>query len=159
MSDAIRHAEVPVLEVLGLRKSYQLHLQGGLVIEVLRDISLRLNAGQCMAITGPSGAGKSTLLRCLVGNARADSGHIWLSTGNGRVDIAHANERTLLRARREAIGWVSQFLRAIPRVATIDIVTEPLLTEGVQAEEARHRAEVLLARLNLPPRLWNLHQK
>jgi len=156
MIDAICHSEVPILEVLGLGKSYQLHLQGGLVIEVLRDISLRLNAGQCMAITGPSGAGKSTLLRCLVGNARADSGHIWLTTGNGRVDIAHANERTLLRARREAIGWVSQFLRAIPRIATIDIVTEPLLAEGVPAEEARHRAEVLLARLNLPPRLWNL---
>jgi len=156
MSDAIHHAEFPVLEVIGLGKSYQLHLQGGLVIEVLRDISLRLNSGQCLAITGPSGAGKSTLLRCLVGNARADTGHIWLSTVNGRVDIAHANERALLRARRESIGWVSQFLRAIPRVATINIVTEPLLAEGVHADEARHRAETLLERLNLPARLWNL---
>jgi len=156
MSAAIKHADPPVLEVNGLGKSYQLHLQDGLVIEVLRDISLRLNAGQCMAITGPSGAGKSTLLRCLVGNARADSGHIWLSTPKDRVDIANATERTLLRARREAIGWVSQFLRAIPRVSTIDIVTDPLLADGIQAEEARYRAEVLLTRLNLPARLWNL---
>ena len=156
MSADIHQAGVPVLEVLGLGKSYQLHLQGGVVIEVLRDISFRLNSGQCLAITGPSGAGKSTLLRCLVGNARANSGHIWLNTVNSRMDIASANERTLLRTRRESIGWVSQFLRAIPRVATIDLVTEPLLADGVHADEARHRAETLLARLNLPARLWNL---
>ena len=156
MNAAIQPAEPPVIEVLGLGKSYQMHLQGGIVIEVLRGISFKLNGGQCMAITGPSGAGKSTLLRCLVGNARTDSGLIWLTTVNGRVDIASANERTLLRTRRESIGWVSQFLRAIPRVATIDLVTEPLLADGVNPDEARHRAEALLARLNLPARLWNL---
>jgi len=151
--DMVHH---PALEVIGLGKSYQLHLQGGLVIEVLRDISLRLNAGQCLAITGPSGAGKSTLLRCLVGNARSDAGQIWLKTRTGRIDIAGADERTLLRARRETIAWVSQFLRAIPRVATIDIVSEPLLEDGIPLDEARDRAQKLLTRLNLPERLWNL---
>ncbi len=58
--------------------------------------------------------------------------------------------------RRDTIGYVSQFLRAVPRVAAIDVVAEPLLAAGVTREEARARAGALLKRLNIPERLWKL---
>jgi len=151
-------AVTPVLSVLGLAKYYQLHLQGGLITPVLSDVEFQVLAGECLALTGPSGAGKSTLLRCLVGNARAQSGAIWLARKAplAPINLVAASERELLRARRDYIAWVSQFLRVIPRVPAIELVMEPLQQEGLDAPLARARAEALLERLKLPSRLWNL---
>ncbi len=62
----------------------------------------------------------------------------------------------MIEIRRETLGYVSQFLRVIPRVPALDIVAEPALAAGYGLEEARQRAAGLLSRLNLPERLWNL---
>ena len=62
----------------------------------------------------------------------------------------------MLDVRRDTIGYVSQFLRTVPRVSALDVVAEPLAARGVDREAARERARELLARLNLPERLWSL---
>ena len=72
------------------------------------------------------------------------------------MDVAKAEPRTILTMRRTTMGFVSQFLRVIPRIPTLDLVMEPLLTAGRGAEEARERAEAVLTHLNLPQRLWSL---
>jgi alpha-D-ribose 1-methylphosphonate 5-triphosphate synthase subunit PhnL len=72
------------------------------------------------------------------------------------IDLATAEPRQVLGVRRSTIGYVSQFLRAVPRVATIDVVAEPLIANGVTREDARERAGLLLRRLNIPERLWRL---
>src|SRR6201999_2211701 len=72
------------------------------------------------------------------------------------IDLAKAEPRDVLSVRRSTIGYVSQFLRAVPRVATIDVVAEPLLATGTPRAEARQKAGALLRRLNIPERLWAL---
>jgi alpha-D-ribose 1-methylphosphonate 5-triphosphate synthase subunit PhnL len=141
-----------MIEVSGLSKSFTLHTQGGAVIEVLRGAELTVHPGECVALTGVSGAGKSTLMRMIWGNYRVDGGSIRV----GGVELAGAEARTVLDLRRHVLGYVSQFLRVIPRVPTLQVVAEPLLSLGVDPAEAEDRAAALLTRLRIPQPLWSL---
>lgn len=141
-----------MIELQNVSKKFTLHNQGGAVIEVLNGVNLSVTAGECVALTGASGAGKSTLMRMIYGNYMAQSGMICV---NG-VDIVKALPRDVIRIRREVLGYVSQFLRVVPRVPTLDVVAEPLLMLGVPENEAKDRAATLLARLNIPKTLWGL---
>ncbi len=145
-----------MLRAEGVGKSFTLHLQGGLRIPVLRDVRLELRAGECVVLSGPSGAGKSTLLRSLYGNYRAERGAILLRHRGGWLDLAGAEPRAVLEARRETIGYVSQFLRAVPRVPALRVVAEALTARGVPQDEAEARARAALLRLDLPERLHAL---
>jgi len=146
----------PVLRTEGLGKAFTLHLQGGTHIPVLGGVDLTVHSGECVVLWGPSGAGKSTLMRCLYGNYGAGTGRIILRHRGADLDLATADPRAVIEARRETLGYVSQFLRVIPRVATRDIVAEPLIARGVPRDEALARATALLHRLNLPERLHAL---
>ena len=139
-----------MLAAEGLSKRFVLHLRGGLVLNVLRDVSLSLAAGECVALAGPSGAGKSTLLRCLYGNYRADAGSIRVRHDGAMVDIASAGPRAVLAVRQRTLSYVSQFLRVVPRVSSLDIVAEAASGEG-HAEAA-----ALLSRLDIPRHLHAL---
>jgi alpha-D-ribose 1-methylphosphonate 5-triphosphate synthase subunit PhnL len=150
-------SEAPaMLEVTGLAKSFTLHAQGGVRLAVLDGIELAVRPGECVVLDAPSGSGKSTLLRALYGNYRADRGCILVRHRGAMVDVAAAAPRLLLELRRETIGYVSQFLRVIPRVPTLDLVAEPLLRHGASPQAARERAGGLLQALALPERLWRL---
>jgi alpha-D-ribose 1-methylphosphonate 5-triphosphate synthase subunit PhnL len=144
------------IQTRGLAKSFTLHAQGRLRLPVLAGIDLDVAAGECVLLDGPSGAGKSTLMRTLYGNYRADAGEILLRHAGGMVDLATAPPRLALELRRRTIGYISQFLRVIPRVPTLEIVAQPLMALGADAEAARARAGALLERLALPHRLWAL---
>lgn len=144
------------VSVRGLTKTFTLHAQGGTVIEAFRDLNLDAMPGECLALHGPSGSGKSTLLRSLYANYKPTEGSILVRHGRCRIDMVTAPPRTVLAVRRETMGYVSQFLRVIPRVAAIDIVAERLTEQGIVAAEARARAGEMLARLRIPKRLWNL---
>jgi len=150
----------PVLRVAGLAKSFFMHAQGGLELSVLRDVELDVAPGECLALVGPSGAGKSTLLRSLYGNYRPQRGSIRVRHGDGDeekwVELVNAEPRITLDVRRHTMGFVSQFLRVIPRVATVDVVAEPMLRLGATPEQARDRAQFLLSLLGIPERLWQL---
>ena len=146
----------PLLIVEELSKDFTLHLQGSVRLPVLRGVSLTVRAGECVALTGPSGAGKSTLMRALYGNYLPGGGRILVRHRDGVVDLAAADPREIVAIRRETVGYVSQFLRVIPRVPARSIVAEPLRAAGIDAAAAEREAERLLARLNLPERLWSL---
>lgn len=148
-----------MLRAVGIGKTFTLHGQGGVRIEALAGVSLDVERGECVVLVGPSGAGKSTLLRCLYGNYLASSGSIVVRdvANDGQpVSITGAEPHDMLRLRRGVVGYVSQFLRVIPRVPALTLVAEPLLSRGVPEKEARARAAALLARLNVPERLWSL---
>jgi alpha-D-ribose 1-methylphosphonate 5-triphosphate synthase subunit PhnL len=141
-----------MIELSNVSKTFTLHNQGSAVIDVLQGVSLSVAPGECVALTGASGAGKSTLMRMIYGNYKAASGAIRV----GGVDLVQAEPREIIRLRREVLGYVSQFLRVVPRVPTLDVVAEPLRAVGVPEETARAQARDLLARLNIPERLWDL---
>ncbi|MDR1241366.1 MAG: phosphonate C-P lyase system protein PhnL [Deltaproteobacteria bacterium] len=149
-------ADKPVLSVRGLSKSFTLHTQGGITIEAFSGMDLDLWKGECLALHGPSGAGKSTLLRSLYANYKPCAGSILVNCGSRPVDMATASPRTVLSVRHSAMGYVSQFLRVIPRVSSLDIVAEQLTAHGEDERSAREKAGELLARLRIPKRLWEL---
>ena len=141
-----------MIEISNLSKTFTLHNQGGVVIPVMDGAELTVARGECVALTGASGAGKSTLMRMVYGNYLAASGHILIDG----LDVTQAEPRQILELRRHTLGYVSQFLRVVPRVPTLDVVAEPLLAIGVETETARDRARDLLTRLRIPERLWSL---
>jgi len=141
-----------MIELKNVSKTFTLHNQGGAVIEVISDVSFAVAKGECVALTGASGAGKSTLMRMIYGNYLTQSGEIRI----GDVDLVQAEPRDVIALRRDVLGYVSQFLRVVPRVPTVDVVAEPLRGVGVSATEAEGRAKALLSRLNIPERLWGL---
>jgi alpha-D-ribose 1-methylphosphonate 5-triphosphate synthase subunit PhnL len=149
-----------LVSVRNLAKIFTLHNQGGVELPVLSGFDLEVAGGECVALDGPSGTGKSTLLKCIYGTYRVTRGSVVVNNGEGEVDVAAADARELLRLRRDSMGYVSQFLRVIPRVAAIDVVAEPYIEAlGGSPEavaEARHAAEQLLLRLRIPMRLWSV---
>ena len=137
-------------------KSFTMHLQNGIRLPVVRGVSFHVEGGECVVLAGPSGAGKSSILKMIFGNYRCDSGRIEILHRGATIDLATAEPRQVLELRRTTIGYVSQFLRAVPRVAALDVVAEPLVVSGVSKDEARQRAGDLLRRLNIAERLWTL---
>lgn len=154
-----------ILKIEGLRKSFTLHAQGGVTLPVLSDLSLQIDAGECVVLEGPSGMGKSTLLKLVYANYRSSGGSIALRQADGQwLEVTRASEPQLLAMRHRDIGYVSQFLRVIPRVPAIDVVADSLLDdlpedrrerEAARAE-ARAEAGRWLERLRIPGSLWGL---
>lgn len=144
------------IDVRNLAKNFTLHLQGGMQLPILANVDLQVNAGECVVLHAPSGAGKSTLLRCLYANYRTSSGSVKVRHADAWVDLASATAREIHAVRHATLGFVTQFLRVIPRIATLDLVAEPLRARGVPALEARERAAAMLARLGIAQRLWDV---
>lgn len=145
-----------VLETRALTKTFTLHGRDGLQLPVFSGIDLSVQPGECLALTGHSGSGKSSLLRCLYGNYGASSGEVRIRHEGEWVSLSDAAPREVYDVRRRTLGYVSQFLRVIPRVSTLDIVADPLRRLGVSADQARAQAVLWLTRLNLQAHLWHL---
>jgi len=153
-------APAALLQMQRVSKTFVLHLQNSTALPVLQDFDLQILPGECVRLSGPSGMGKSTVLKLAFGNYCATAGQILVRATTGEmVDITRADARTVLQLRSQAMGYVSQFLRVIPRVAAIDIVAEPLLEAGgapFTPAQARELASQWLQRLRIPPSLWQL---
>ena len=145
-----------MIEITDAAKTFTMHLQGSVRLNVVRGVNFVVNASECVVLSGPSGAGKSSILKMIFGNYRCDGGRIAIRHQGNVIDLASAEPRDVLSVRRETIGYVSQFLRAVPRVPTLDVVAEPLVARGTPRDKARAQAGKLLRRLNIPERLWAL---
>ncbi len=145
-----------MIDVDSVSKQFTLHLREGVVLPVIRNASFTVSRGECAVLDGDSGSGKSSLLKMVYGNYHTTGGEIRICHDGQWVNLVSAGPRTVLAVRKRTLGYVSQFLRAVPRVAALDIVAEPLLGQGIDAGLARERAAALLERLNLPAALWAL---
>ncbi len=146
----------PAILVEGLGKSFTLHNQGAAHVPVFEGIELAVHPGECVVLAGASGMGKSTMLRMIYGNYLPSAGSVKVLHDGDYLDLTGAAPHVTLDVRRRTMGYVSQFLRVIPRIPTLTLVMEPLLENGVDEAEARERAERILAMLNLPRNLWAL---
>jgi alpha-D-ribose 1-methylphosphonate 5-triphosphate synthase subunit PhnL len=150
-----------MLQMKKVSKRFTLHHQNGAQLQVLNNVDLSIAAGECVVLDGPSGMGKSTLLKLIYANYRATSGEIEVRQADGGVlELTQATPRELVRMRRDSVGYVSQFLRVIPRVSALDVVAESLIEEVADQphaiEAARQQARNWLTRLRIPESLWHL---
>lgn len=150
-----------MLELENVCKHFTLHHQNGAQLQVLNNVNLQVSAGECVVLDGPSGMGKSTLIKLIYANYRPTAGTIRLRQSDGsHLELGAASPRELVRMRRDSVSYVSQFLRVIPRVSALDVVAEPLVEDVTDPQnalpQARAKAELWLARLRIPERLWHL---
>jgi len=141
-----------MIQIKNLNKSFQLYNQNDTNINVFKNINFRVNKGEVVALTGNSGTGKSTLLKLIYGSYVISKGDVLISD----INIKKSTPRDILKLRKNKLGYVSQFLRVVPRVPTIDVVIEPLLEIGCEKKIALKKAQEILERLNIPKNLWNL---
>jgi alpha-D-ribose 1-methylphosphonate 5-triphosphate synthase subunit PhnL len=152
----------PLLQLIAVAKSFVLHNQSGIELTVMSQANLTVDAGECVVLDGSSGTGKSTLLKMIYANYRVSAGRIAVTPPQGAtVEVTQATPRELVQLRKNTMGYVSQFLRVIPRVPALDIVAESLLEDEGDApdsmvEAAREQARQWLTRLRIPERLWHL---
>jgi alpha-D-ribose 1-methylphosphonate 5-triphosphate synthase subunit PhnL len=148
-----------VLTVEELSKDFTLHILNEKNIEACRNVSFNVPKGGFLGLSGPSGAGKSTVLKCIYRTYLPSSGSVWYdSAEQGRIDLAALPDRAVIDIRTREMGYVSQFLKVIPRVSALDVVMEPILARnGVSREEARFRAIGLLERLRIPEHLFDAY--
>lgn len=149
-------ASQTLIEVETLGKDFVLHNADGALIPVFRNLNLSVQAGECVVLAGVSGVGKSTLMRSIYGNYKPTDGRVRVRHEGEMVDITTAPPYQILDIRRRTLGYVSQFLRVIPRISTLDLVMQPLLENGVDRVEAHDRAAFMLDTLQLPRDHWDL---
>ena len=129
---------------------------------VLSRVSLRIPQGCVVGITGRSGSGKSTILRCIYRTNLPESGAIWYNSESfGALDLCQASERQMIYLRKYEMGYVSQFLNALPRQTAYDIVLKSALeTFGADEEEkAMWETERMLRHFDIDESLWLLYPR
>ena len=135
-----------VLEGEDLAKDF---VQGGVTLQVLRGASIRVRAGERIAIVGASGSGKTTLLQLLGGLDLPTRGTVGIA--GSAMNRLSDTERGLLRNR--AVGFVYQFHHLLPEFTAVENVAMPLLVRRLDPKLARAQAAEILSRVGLSERL------
>ena len=145
------------LNVENLQKGFTLHNRGGVFVHGFSRINFSLQCGQLLALHGPSGAGKSSILKTIYRTYLADSGHVYFHRNDGTdVDLANCTESKVLDLRRREIGFVTQFLKILPRISALDAVAHPLIEIGTAEDEAKDTARQMLIKLGIREELFSL---
>jgi putative ABC transport system ATP-binding protein len=139
----------PVIELGQIHKVYE---TGELAVRALRDVDLRVDAGEFVSVMGPSGSGKTTLMEILGCLSRPTSGRYRL---NGR-SVEEIDPDDLARLRGEEIGFIFQTFNLLPRLTLAENVELPLAYRGVGRRERRERARAALDRVGIGHRWRHL---
>ena len=153
----------PILEVVGLHKTFVLHAVGGREVDALCGVSLDVRPGEHVALAGTSGAGKSTLLKSIFRTYRPTSGRVLLRTAErgswagAVVDLAQLDDHEVAEVRDAEMGYVSQFLRAEPRRGVLDVVARSGVRRGMTVPDAREAAAIALKAVRIDESLWETY--
>ena len=131
-----------VYQAKQLEKMYD---TGGAAVHALRGVDLTIERGEFVAIMGASGSGKSTLLHLLGGLDQPTSGELYFD--GKRVD--QHSETAWAKLRRKKIGYIFQAFHLLPNMSVADNIKMPALLNGVSADDAHQRQNILLERLGI----------
>ena len=134
------------LEARGLVKTYTV---GGVLLTVLRDLDLSVEAGEMVAVVGASGVGKSTLLHVLGGLDRANQGTVSIAETN----LTSLSDAEVVAFRNRQVGFVFQFHHLLPEFSALENAEMPMRIAREPLDQARGRAQELLERVGLGGRL------
>lgn len=124
--------------------------------QAVSNISFEVEKGEFLGIVGKSGSGKSTVLKSIYGTYKPNKGHIlYDSEVFSRVNLHEIEDNDLIKLRKTEIGYVSQFLKVMPRTTSLELVILSLLEMGVSHDEADRAAKETLRHFDLPEALWN----
>jgi len=130
-----------MIKATNLFKSYE-------SLRVLNDVTVSIHKGEVVSIVGPSGAGKTTLLHILGTLDKADKGSLEINN----VTIASLTTNKLAEFRNKNIGFVFQFHHLLPEFTALENICIPAFIAGTATEEAKEKANQLLAFLGLEKR-------
>jgi len=139
----------PVESLIALRNLSKSFSNGGVSIDILKELNFDLSAGEAVAIVGPSGIGKSTLLHIIGTLDRPDSGKLLF---NGE-DVFSFDDLKLARFRNESVGFVFQFHHLLPEFSALENAMMPALIQGTSKPLAAQAAEEGLVKVGLQDRL------
>lgn len=146
-----------ILKVEHLSKSFTIHNLDK-HLKALQDISINLKKGEFVGITGKSGSGKSTLFKCIYRTYLPQKGRIWYNSDKfGLLNLAEITERQIIYLRKYEIGYVSQFLSAMPRTTAQDLVKQAVLEMGHNDAFADREACEMLEHFELDRELWDCY--
>jgi putative ABC transport system ATP-binding protein len=134
-----------IININNVSKRYKL---GGIIVEALRDVTLKVEKGEFVSILGPSGSGKSTLLSLIGALDKPSEGKIVI---DGK-DVTQLRSNQLADLRKK-IGFVFQSYNLIPRLTALENVEMPMSINLVKTTERRRKAEELLKAVNLADRM------
>lgn len=147
-----------LLGVYGLSKRFTIHSLKHKEILAFENVSFEVKQGEGFVLTGPSGVGKSSVLKCIYRTYLSSSGRIRYESGQFRaLDLTSASEHTIVKLRHCEIGYVSQFLKVLPRLPAVDVVAEPLRNGTMPYDAAKAKARELLGRLNIDQELFDAY--
>lgn len=147
-----------MLKVENLTKIFKIHHLSGKIIEGFRNVNFNVPQGSSLGICGPSRSGKSSILKCIYRTYIPTEGDIFYESEiYGMVNLAKTSEILITKIREYEIGYISQFLKVIPRVSALNIVAAPLINSGVEEKEAKKKAKDILGRLGISSKLFDAY--
>jgi putative ABC transport system ATP-binding protein len=132
-----------------LKNVSRTYTHGAREILALREVTLRISAGEFLSVMGPSGSGKSTLLNLIGGLDQPTSGEIFID----KKPLHGISDDELTFIRRRRVGFIFQFFNLLPVLTAAENVALPLLLEGLTFSKVRPRAEALLVKVGLTERM------
>ncbi|WP_163536994.1 ATP-binding cassette domain-containing protein [Gracilibacillus sp. YIM 98692] len=146
-----------LLVIKDLEKTFQMNqMNDEKKIIGCKGINLTIRTGEFVGITGESGAGKSTILKSIYRTYTPTKGCIhYQSNRFGMIDLVRASDRKMIAVRKNEIGYVSQFLHAMPRITALKMVMDAIVEMGEDINIAEQKAKDILTHFRLPSALWD----
>ena len=142
---------VRVLEAKGVWKVYE---TAATRVEALRDVSVKINQGEMVAVMGPSGCGKTTLLNCLSGLDEVSVGEVLVEG----VSIFEGDDTLRTKVRREQLGFIFQSFNLIPVLSALENVEMPLQLNSAEPNSKEIRKKALSALEKVGLKEWASHR-
>ncbi|HIP82130.1 MAG TPA: phosphonate C-P lyase system protein PhnL [Desulfocapsa sulfexigens] len=152
-----KNSHTKIIDVQGISKVFTLHERDSTQVSGFSDVHFSVNRGELLALTGVSGAGKSSILKSIYRTYLVQSGKILFHRSDKSVvDLATCTESQVLQLRKREIGFVTQFLKILPRISALQAVAAPLMETGVSEQTSLYLAADLLSRLGIREELFHI---